>query len=72
MQFVTLINEQDILFKKKLKNTGQAVIFFGPLLSWTRANFLMEGSFQVPIAQNRYGLQPLFDFRAAFTCEFKF
>ena len=72
VQLVTLLNEQDRLLKKKLPNTGQAVIFFGPLLSWARSNFLMEGSFQVPIAQNRFGIQPQFDFRTALTVEIKF
>ncbi|MEX0939931.1 MAG: hypothetical protein WDZ41_01065 [Candidatus Babeliales bacterium] len=49
------------------ENTGGNVIFFGPLISWTRKNLLFEVLFQGPIAQNLFGNQSKFNYTTFFS-----
>lgn len=54
------------------EDSGGTVIFFGPLVSYSYKNFLVEFSFQVPIAQNLFGNQPCIDFATFFSCTLRF
>lgn len=53
-------------------NSGGTVVFLGPLITWARKNWSIDGTFQIPIAQNLSGNQPNFDFFSGLTFKIKF
>ncbi len=71
-QLNMILNERDKFRDIKDVSTGQAVVFFGPICSWTHPNWLIEGAFSLPIGQSRSRLLPKIDFRTQLTVEIKY
>ncbi len=55
-----------------LPNTGSFVAFLGPLIAWTRDDFLLQGLLQLPIGQYLNGNQQPYDLRAVLDFQIRF
>ncbi len=53
-------------------NTGSQVIFIGPFVSWLRKDFLLEGTWQIPIGQALNGDQGKYLYRAVVSMQIEF
>lgn len=57
---------------RTLPDTGSDVLFLSPGLMWTYRNFAFKGGVQLPVWQDRHGLQDEIDYRAKLETEWHF